>query len=106
MTWTFATPVLLDPYTTYGIDVGMTSSTSGWHTGIPYINVTADDYAGGTSYTSGASRHRHRLREFRHQLRPHLPPRHRAPARTRVFELVAPSPADNATDALATRELV
>ena len=32
MTWTFTTPVLLEPYTTYGIDVGMTTSTSAWQT--------------------------------------------------------------------------
>ena len=55
MTWTFATPVLLDPYTTYGIDVGMKTSTSSWQTGIPYINVTADDYSGGERYSSGTS---------------------------------------------------
>jgi hypothetical protein len=35
MTWTFASPVILEPYTTYGIDVGMLTSTSGWQTGIP-----------------------------------------------------------------------
>ena len=54
MTWTFNTPVLLEPYTTYGIDVGMTGSTSTWQTGIPYVNMTGDEYAGGTSYASGA----------------------------------------------------
>ena len=43
MTWTFATPIILEPYTTYGIDVGMKTSTSTWQTGIPYINITSDE---------------------------------------------------------------
>ena len=105
MTWTFSTPVLLEPYTTYGIDVGMTSSTSAYQTGIPYINLTADDYSGGTSYTTGtvgigtssitsaiASD-----RIFHLDIERPLGP---------VFSLVAPSPADNAIDAYATREIV
>jgi len=53
MTWTFDSPLLLSANTTYGIDVGMTSSTSGWQTGIPYLNRTADEYTGGTRYMSG-----------------------------------------------------
>ena len=97
MTWTFTTPVLLEPYTTYGIDVGMTSSTSAWQTGIPYINVTADDYAGGTSYSSGAtgigttsiSSAIASDRTFHLDIERPLGP---------VFSLVSPSPADNATD--------
>ena len=105
MTWTFSTPVLLEPYTTYGIDVGMTGSTSTWQTGIPYINMTGDEYAGGTSYASGtggigttsltaaiASD-----RTFHLDIERPLGP---------VFSLVAPSPADNATDVFASRELV
>ena len=55
MTWTLDTPLLLSPGTEYGIDVGMTSSTSGWTTGIPYINMTADEYVDGMRYTSGSS---------------------------------------------------
>ena len=55
MTWTLDSPVLLAPNTRYGIDVGMTTSTSDWTTGIPYINRTADDYAGGTRYLSGTT---------------------------------------------------
>ena len=55
MTWTLDTPVLLSPDTEYGIDVGMTSSTTEWPTGIPYINMTADKYDGGMRYTSGTS---------------------------------------------------
>jgi autotransporter-associated beta strand protein len=105
MTWTFATPVILEPYTTYGIDVGMTSSTSGWQTGIPYINVTGDDYAGGTSYTSGTngigttaiSSAIASDRTFHLDIERPLDP---------VFSLVSPSPADNATDAYASREIV
>jgi len=55
MTWTFDTPILLSANTTYGIDVGMTSSTSSWQTGIPYINRTGDEYPGGTRYMSGTT---------------------------------------------------
>ena len=55
MTWTFATPVVLSPNTTYGVDVGMTGSTSAWTTGIPYINLTANGYAGGALYNSGTN---------------------------------------------------
>jgi alpha-galactosidase len=55
MTWTFATPVPLNPNTLYGVDVGMTSSTSSWQTGIPYINVTGNVYTGGQFYDSGTN---------------------------------------------------
>ena len=53
MTWTLDSPVLLLPNTVYGIDIGMTSSTSHWTSGIPYINMTADEYVGGVRYTTG-----------------------------------------------------
>ncbi|MHC4693756.1 MAG: hypothetical protein ACYS67_13520, partial [Planctomycetota bacterium] len=55
MTWTLDTPLLLSPNTEYGIDIGMTSSTSPWTSGIPYINRTADEYTGGTRYMSGTA---------------------------------------------------
>ncbi len=55
MTWTLDSPVQLDPNTLYGIDVGITSSTTGWQTGIPYINVTSNSYASGIRYSSGTS---------------------------------------------------
>ena len=55
MTWTLDSPVLLSPETEYALDIGMLTSTSGWTTGIPYINRTADDYAGGTRYMSGTA---------------------------------------------------
>jgi hypothetical protein len=55
MTWTFDTPVYLSPNTSYGVDIGMTSSTSGWTTGIPYLNCTEDVYPGGTKYLSGTT---------------------------------------------------
>ena len=54
MTWTFDEPVLLAPNIEYGIDVGLITSTSGWTTGIPYINYTDNVYSGGTRYVSGA----------------------------------------------------
>ncbi len=105
MTWTFASPVILDPYTTYGIDVGMKTSTSSWQTGIPYINVTADEYPGGERYNSGTSGVGTSTvsyaigsdRIFHLDIERPLGP---------SFELVAKSPADDATDALATRELI
>ncbi|MEJ6700343.1 MAG: M60 family peptidase N-terminal accessory domain-containing protein [Akkermansiaceae bacterium] len=53
MTWTLATPVYLAPNTLYGVDVGMTSTTSGWPTGIPYLNKTDNVFPGGTFYDSG-----------------------------------------------------
>ncbi len=53
MTWRFATNVLLAANTTYGVDVGMLSSTSSWTTGIPYLNVTGNLYPGGVRYSSG-----------------------------------------------------
>jgi hypothetical protein len=55
MTWTFATPLLLNGNTTYAVDIGMTGSTSSWQTGIPYLNVTANEYASGQRYASGTS---------------------------------------------------
>jgi autotransporter-associated beta strand protein len=105
MTWTFDTPVLLEPYTTYGIDVGMTGSTSNWQSGIPYMNVTGDEYAGGTSYASGTSGIGTSSlsaaissdRTFHLDIERPLSP---------VFSLVAPSPADNASDVFASREIV
>jgi autotransporter-associated beta strand protein len=105
MTWTFDTPVLLEPYTTYGIDVGMLSSTTGWQTGIPYINLTDDDYPGGGRYSSGASGTGTTTvgysigsdRVFHLDIERPLGP---------VFQLAATSPLDNATDMLASRNVV
>jgi hypothetical protein len=54
MTWTLDTPVLLAAGIEYGVDVGMTSTTTPWGDGIAYILYsTADEYAGGTRYWSG-----------------------------------------------------
>lgn len=53
MTWTLETPVELEANTIYAIDVGMISSSSGWRSGIPYLNMTGNDYPGGQRYTSG-----------------------------------------------------
>ena len=55
MTWTFTNPVLLHGDTTYGIDVGMNTSTSAWTTGIPYLVVTDDEYTGGQLYNTGGA---------------------------------------------------
>lgn len=53
VTWTFTNPPILDGNTVYGFDVGNTTSTTGWQTGIPYMNLTANEFAGGALYTSG-----------------------------------------------------
>lgn len=54
VTWTFDTPVLLSPKTTYGIDVGMTSSDKRWDVGgILYLCLTGESKAG-TRYNSGS----------------------------------------------------
>jgi len=105
MTWTFDTPVLLEPYTTYGIDVGLLTSSSVWQTGIPYINLTADEYPGGARYASGVSGTGTSTlsyaiasdRIFHLDIERPLGP---------VFELVATYPADDATGVLASRNLV
>lgn len=55
MTFTFDSPVLLLGDTTYGVDVGMNSSTSTWQTGIPYLGTTDDDYTNGQLYNTGGS---------------------------------------------------
>ncbi len=54
ITWTFSTPVLLSPNTTYAVDVAMVSRTS-WQSGIPYISYSGNvTTAGvGTYYDSG-----------------------------------------------------
>ena len=56
MTWTFTTPIVLTGDTTYGIDVGMLTSTSDWTTGIPYLVVSGNEYLGGGMYDSGTAR--------------------------------------------------
>jgi len=54
-TWSFDTPPLLYGNMTYGVDVGLTSSSSAWQTGIPYIKVTGEEYAGGSRYAAELS---------------------------------------------------
>ena len=49
MTWKFERPPALDANTTYAVEVGMNSSTSPWQTGIPYISMTGNLYAGGAA---------------------------------------------------------
>jgi hypothetical protein len=53
MTWTFDEPVELSANTAYGIDIGMTSSTTVWQTGIPYVKYSGDEYAGGERFFAG-----------------------------------------------------
>jgi hypothetical protein len=105
MTWTFDTPVLLQPDTVYGIDVGLLTSSSAWQTGIPYLNVTGEGYIGGTRYTSGVSGTGDSAmdavngsdRIFHVDLERPLGP---------DFELVATTPADDATEVLTSRDLI
>ena len=55
MTVTLDTPVFLWSDTQYGFDVAMTNSTTGWQSGIPYLNQnTGTNYADGGGYTTGA----------------------------------------------------
>lgn len=104
ITWTFASPVLLQANTAYGIDVGMIASTSSWQTGIPYINVTDNSYAAGVLYnsgTNGAGTTAMSLatndRLFHIALDKPITP---------DFTLVATSPSDGATNALVTKPMI
>jgi autotransporter-associated beta strand protein len=105
MTWTLDTPVLLEPYTTYGIDVTMLTSTTAWQTGIPYITTTDDEYPGGLRYSAttaadGVTATTQLLNSDRVF---HLDIERPLAA---AFALVATSPPDNAADALANRPLI
>ena len=53
MTWTFNAPVPLSANTVYAVDIGMTSSTSPWTSGIPYIQMSGNEYTGGRRYIIG-----------------------------------------------------
>jgi len=105
MTWAFLDPPLLLGNTVYAVDVGMTGSTSGWQTGIPYVTFTANEYGDGSFYTSGqfgvgdAELHLvgQRDRTFHLDLARPIGP---------DLEFVAGSPANGATDALVPPELV
>ena len=55
MIFTFTSPVLLLGDSTYGVDIGMNTSTSTWQTGIPYLVTTDDEYDGGQLYATGGS---------------------------------------------------
>jgi len=52
MTWSFDSPVFLSPNGVYGVEIDMLSSTSGWRTGIPYLNRTNNEYADGAYFHS------------------------------------------------------
>ena len=41
MNWTFTTPILLSPNTTYAVDVAMVSGVV-WTTGIPYLSYSGN----------------------------------------------------------------
>lgn len=107
MTWTFTSPVVLEGDTTYAVDVGMTSSTTSYTTGIPYLVVTANDFANGQLYTSGGASPGvgnntliFTVDEDRHF---HL--NLDAPTGA-TLAFIAGNPADNATGALVRADLV
>jgi hypothetical protein len=50
MTWSLNEGLLLSANTLYSIDIEMSKSTSKWKTGIPYLNCSNNDYAGGQYY--------------------------------------------------------
>ncbi len=52
-TWTLASPVALEPNTTYGVDVGLIESSEGWRGNIPHLRLTDDAFEGGGHYHSG-----------------------------------------------------
>ena len=54
MTWTFASPLMLSANTTYAVDV-MMQAAGDYHTGIPYLDITGNVYAGGQLYNSGTN---------------------------------------------------
>jgi hypothetical protein len=106
MTWTFDMPPLLQSNTTYGVDVGITSSTSAWQTGIPYIKITDNDFSGGARYMSGTSgfgvgdsslNNTSGDRVFHIDLEPPL---------GAMLDFVAGTPADDTADALAFDSLI
>jgi hypothetical protein len=53
LTFTFDAPVLLQPNTTYGFDIGVAASEEGWQGGIPSVRNTGDLYLGGRSFNAG-----------------------------------------------------
>ena len=108
VTWRFANPVLLAGDTTFGIDIGMTTSTVAWTTGIPYLEYSGENYDGGEYYNSGgataAGVGNNSITVF--------------PTRDRVFHLdieapngstlafIAGNPADNSTNNLIRTHLI
>jgi methionine-rich copper-binding protein CopC len=102
VTWRLATPLILQPNTFYGVDVALTSSTTPWGDGIPYISMTADEFSDGVSYTSGANGVGNNTitsddvdRKFHLDIEKPLG----------GWSLVATSPADNATNVYASNPL-
>ncbi|MFN3166085.1 MAG: PEP-CTERM sorting domain-containing protein [Phycisphaeraceae bacterium] len=53
LTFTFDSPVLLQPNTVYGFDVGVAASQDGWQSGIPSVRTTGDLYLGGRGFDAG-----------------------------------------------------
>ncbi len=106
MTWTLDEPLLLAANTTYGIDVGMRTSTSTWQTGIPYLNRTGNSYPGGTRYmsgTTGLGLGDTTMNNMSGDMIFHLD---LEPPLGAEFLLVTTSPPDNAVEVLASRDLV
>jgi autotransporter-associated beta strand protein len=107
VTWRFANPVLLTGDDTYGFDIGMTSTTVPYTTGIPYLEYSDANYDNGEYYNSGGTSSgvgNTTLQYF--------------PTRDRVFHLdieapngstlafIAGNPADNSTNNLIRTHLI
>ncbi len=54
-TFTLDTPIEMDAGKTYGFDLVMLSSTSGWQSGIPYLHTSGDLYADGSRFSATSS---------------------------------------------------
>ena len=54
VTFTLDTPIAMDAGKTYGFDMVMASSTTGWQSGIPYLHTSGDLYSGGTRIQAGS----------------------------------------------------
>lgn len=108
VTWRFANPVLLTGDATYGIDIGLRSTTVPYTTGIPYLEYSDANYDNGEYYNSGGTTGsgvgNNTLQYF--------------PTRDRVFHLdieapngatlafIAGNPADNSTNNLIRTHVI
>ena len=55
VTLTLDTPIAMDAGKTYGVDLVMLSSTTGWQSGIPYLHTSGDLYSDGSRFSATSS---------------------------------------------------